>query len=219
MISLYDPKAGAKELERCAELGLKGAAIWSIPPESQPYSSDMYDPFWAAAQEMNLPVSLHVVTGMRGIGRDDPDPGDRYKGPSAQAHEIQESLSRIILSGVLERFPKLTIISAEYDCGWLPFFFQKLDARVERGGFNLSLKPSEYFQRQMYATYIDDHVGVGMRDLIGVDRMMWSSDYPHAASTWPNSQDYVNRDFEGASEEDRYKITRGNVAKLYGFDP
>ena len=219
MISLYDPKEGAKELERCAELGLKGAAVWSSPPESQPYSSDIYDPFWAAAQEMNLPVSLHVVTGMRGVGRDDPAPGDRYKGASTQAYEIQESLSRIILSGVLERFPTLTVISAEYDCGWLPFFFQKLDARVERGGFDLSLKPSEYFQRQMYATYIDDYVGVGMRDLIGADRMMWSSDYPHAASTWPNSQDYVNRDFEGANEEDRYKITRGNVAKLYGFDP
>jgi predicted TIM-barrel fold metal-dependent hydrolase len=57
-----------------------------------------------------------------------------------------------------------------------------------------------------------------MRDLIGVDRMMWSSDYPHAASTWPNSLDYVNRDFEGANDEDRHKITRGNVAKLYGFD-
>ena len=79
--------------------------IWSSPPESQPYSSDIYDPFWAAAQEMNLPVSLHVVTGMRGVGRDDPEPGDRYKGASTQNYEIQESLSRIILSGVLERFP------------------------------------------------------------------------------------------------------------------
>jgi hypothetical protein len=64
MISLYDPKAGARELERCAKMGLKGAMIWCSPPEDQPYSSDIYDPFWAAAQELKMPVSLHAITGM-----------------------------------------------------------------------------------------------------------------------------------------------------------
>ena len=57
MISLYDPKAGARELERCAKMGLKGAMIWCSPPEDQPYSSDIYDPFWAAAQELKMPAA------------------------------------------------------------------------------------------------------------------------------------------------------------------
>jgi predicted TIM-barrel fold metal-dependent hydrolase len=69
----------------------------------------------------------------------------------------------------------------------------------------------------MWATYIDDFVGVANRDFIGVDRMMWSSDYPHQASSWPHSQEVVERDFKGASAEDRFRITRGNVAELYGF--
>jgi len=64
MISLYDPKAGARELERCAKIGLKGAMIWCSPPEDRPYSSDIYDPFWAAAEEMKMPISLHAITGM-----------------------------------------------------------------------------------------------------------------------------------------------------------
>ena len=85
-------------------------------------------------------------------------------------------------------------------------------------GFTQKLKPSEYFQRQMWATYIDDFVGVQTRAFAGVDRIMWSSDYPHQASTWPHSQEVVARDFAGASDEDIYKITRGNVARLYGFD-
>ena len=85
-------------------------------------------------------------------------------------------------------------------------------------GWKLSLKPSEYFQRQKWATYIDDYVGVANRHFIGVDKLMWSSDYPHQASTWPHSREVVAREFKDASAEDRYKITRANAARLYGFE-
>ena len=84
-------------------------------------------------------------------------------------------------------------------------------------GFKIQSKPSEYFQRQMHCTYIDDYVGVANRHFIGVDKLMWSSDYPHQASSWPHSQEVVARDFKDASAEDRLKITRANAAKLYGF--
>ena len=79
-------------------------------------------------------------------------------------------------------------------------------------------KPSEYFRRQMWATYIDDFVGVANREFAGVDRIMWSSDYPHQASSWPHSQEVVARDFKNASADDLFKITRGNAARLYGFE-
>jgi predicted TIM-barrel fold metal-dependent hydrolase len=95
-------------------------------------------------------------------------------------------------------------------------------SRVRRNryaaGSKLELKPSEYFQRQMYCTSIDDYVGVANRQFIGVDKLMWSSDYPHQASSWPHSQDVVARDFKDATSSERFKITRGNVAKLYGFE-
>jgi len=219
MICLYDPKAGAHELERCAKLGLKGAMIWCSPPPEQPYSSAMYDPFWAAAQDMRLPVSLHSITGM---GRESQwDFGDRYMRATVLSHEVERSFSVLIFSGVLDRFPELQIVSAENNCGWLPYYLQRMDRTFERGryaaGFKIQLKPSEYFRRQMHCTYIDDYVGVANRHFIGADRMMWSSDYPHQASSWPHSQEVVARDFKDASAEDRFKITRGNVAKLYGF--
>jgi len=82
----------------------------------------------------------------------------------------------------------------------------------------MQLKPSEYFRRQMWATYIDDYVGVQNRRFAGVDRIMWSSDYPHQASSWPHSQEVVARDFQDASPDDIFQITRGNVARLYGFE-
>jgi len=219
MISLYDPKAGACELERCAKMGLKGAMIWCSPPEGQPYSSDIYDPFWAAAQELKMPVSLHAITGM---GMESQyNWGERYMRATVLSHEVEKSFSVLIFSGVLDRFPGLQIVSAENNIGWLPYYLQRMDRAFERqrisAGFTNKLKPSEYFQRQMWATYIDDYVGVANRHFIGVDKLMWSSDYPHQASTWPHSQDVVARDFKDASPEDRFKITRANAARLYGF--
>lgn len=217
MISLYDPKAGARELERCAKLGLKGAMIWCSPPQEQPYSSDIYDPFWGAAQELKMPISLHAITGM-GV-ESQWNWGERYMRSTVLAHEVEKSFSVLIFSGVLDRFPNLQIVSAENNIGWIPYFLQRMDRFAERSrDVGIKLKPSEYFQRQMWATYIFDYVGVQSRQFIGVDRMMWSSDYPHQASSWPNSQAVVARDFADASPEDIFKITRGNVARLYGFD-
>jgi predicted TIM-barrel fold metal-dependent hydrolase len=220
LISLYEPEQGVRELERCAKLGLKGAMIWCSPPTEQPYSSEAYDPFWAAAQEMKMPISLHAITGM---GMESQwDFKERYMRATVLSHEVERTLSVLIFSGVLERFPRLQIVSAENNCGWIPYYLQRMDRAFERNrfaaGYKLSLKPSEYFARQIWCTYIDDYVGVASRRFIGIDRMMWSSDYPHQASSWPHSQEVVARDFKDASEDDRFKITRGNVARLYGFD-
>lgn len=219
LISLYDPKAGARELARCAKAGLKGAMIWCSPPPDRPYSSDAYDPFWAAAQELGMPVSLHSITGM---GQESQwDFADRAMRATVLSHEVERSFTVLIFSGVLDRFPELQVVSAENNCGWLPYYLQRMDRAFLRGrhaaGFTMELKPSEYFQRQMHCTYIDDYVGVANRHFIGVDRMMWSSDYPHQASSWPHSRDVVARDFKDASPADRFKITRGNVTRLYGF--
>ena len=226
LISLYDPKEGAQELERCAKLGLKGAMIWCSPPADQPYSSESYDPFWAAAQDLDMPVSLHAITGMERIpweyGAE-----KRAMRSTVTPHEIEKSFSILILSGVLERFPRLKIVSAENNCGWLPYYLQRMDRGFARFGpsgtvtpwpTKLTLKPSEYFRRQMYCTFIDDSFGVASRHWIGVDNVMWSSDYPHTASTWPHSRDIIERDFKDVSEVEKRKIVRENVAQLYGFD-
>jgi predicted TIM-barrel fold metal-dependent hydrolase len=222
MISLYDIAAAVQELQRCARQGLRGALIWASPPDDVPYSSPRYDPFWAEAQDLNLPISLHSITGHGPESRLlVKEPIDRYVRSTVLSHEVQRSLTVLIFSGVLERFPHLKLVSAENEVGWLTFFLQKLDQAQDEYRYlyptALKLKPSEYFRRQVFATFIDDPVGVATRQFIGVDNIMWSSDYPHTVSTWPHSQAVVARDLQGVPEAETRKIVRENAARLYGF--
>ncbi len=222
LISLHDIDEAIKELRRCADRGLKGALIWASPPEDRPYSAPLYDPFWAAAQDLGMPISLHSITGAGAESRlAIKQPLDRYVRSTVLSHEVQRTLVVLICSGVLERFPDLKLVSAENEVGWLPFFLQKLDQAREEYQYlypvPLKLKPSEYFRRQIFATFIDDPVGVASREFVGVENIMWSSDYPHTVSTWPHSREVVERDFKGVPDDEKRLIVRENVARLYGL--
>jgi predicted TIM-barrel fold metal-dependent hydrolase len=131
------------------------------------------------------------------------------------------------MSGVLERFPGLKVVSAELNCGWLAYFLRRLDERfvardVEVYGkafrTKLTLMPSDYFRRQLYATFIDDPFGIAHRHDIGVENLLWSSDFPHSATFWPHSREKIAKDFEGVDDADKKKILTGNAAQLYHFD-
>jgi predicted TIM-barrel fold metal-dependent hydrolase len=183
----------------------------------------MYDPFWAAAQELCMPISLHSITGAGPESRlVVKAPMDRYIRSTVLSHEVQRTFTTLIFSGVLERFPQLKFVSAENEVGWLSFFLQKLDQAQEEYQYlypsPLKMKPSDYFHRQCYATFIDDPVGVATRHFIGVENILWSSDYPHTVSTWPHSQEVVERHFQGVPEPEKRQIVRGNAMQLYGLE-
>ncbi|MBV8454246.1 MAG: amidohydrolase [Deltaproteobacteria bacterium] len=225
LISLEDIPAGVKELEYCAKKGLRGAMIWGSPPEDRPYSSRVYDSLWQAASDLHMPLSLHVITGK---GKES-QTGDAFEGAKNKPsigefyanliHEVQRSLSSIIFGGVLERFPKLIIISAENDVGWIPHYMYRLDHAYDK--FNsllnepLPMKPSDYIRRQMFATFQDDPVGPAAYKLFGPTNYMWASDFPHTDSTWPESRKVVERDFAGVPEDVKRKIVFENAAQLY----
>ncbi len=234
LIGLDDVQDGVRELERCRKIGLRGALIAGLPPEDKPYSSRAYDPFWQAAAELGMPISLHVVTGAR---------RKHLLTPTAQriaAHEgdapgigmialymflttdVQQSLFEIILSGVLQRFPRLKIVSAENDTGWLPHFMYRLDHAYNklhhRAGLNLELTPGELMRRQLYATFQDDPIGPMTYRYFGADNYMWASDFPHPDSTFPDSHKVIEKDFEGVPEEVKRRMVFDNVKRLYGID-
>ena len=222
LISLFDVARAGRELERCAKMGLKGALIWAAPPEDRPYTLPEYDPFWAAAQETRMPLSLHTLTGRtRASQQDESNISELYARMVVRTQETQHSLCSLIFGGVLERFPQLKIVSAENDIAWVPHLLERADKyyrRFRQGyGVALTLKPSEYFRRNIFATFIDDPMGLKVYGLVGPDNFMWSTDYPHQAATWPHSQEVLARDFSAIPEADRRKIVRENCAKVYGF--
>ncbi len=218
LIHLHDIEAAVQELRRVAGKGLRGVGIHSLPPDERPFGDPVYDPFWAEAQDTRTPISLHLFTH---------DVGERAQPKHPMASyvtapvEVQEALATLIGAGVLERFPELKFISVEADIGWMPTFLARMDHYFQRHRFHrgtsqdLTMAPSDYFHRQVYATFIQDKPGVDNRHHIGVENIMWSSDYPHSDSTWPESRKFIDLQFGGLPEEDRRKIICDNAAGLY----
>jgi uncharacterized protein len=123
---------------------------------------------------------------------------------------------------VLERFPRLKIVSAENDVAWMAYLMWRMDMIYGRGfasaPVRLNLKPSEYIKRQIYATFINEPVFVDGLHRYGPDNIMWSSDYPHTAASWPRSREFIDRTFSSLSEDSRRKIVHDTAARLYGLD-
>jgi predicted TIM-barrel fold metal-dependent hydrolase len=188
------------------------------PAPCPPYSSLTYDRFWAEAQDLDMTLVLHENTGGGETRLSPSSYWDEHMslGSITRPHEVQRTLGMIILSGVLERFPNLRFVSAENGTDWLPWFIHRVE-RARYGSYptKLALKPIEYLQRQVSFTYIDEPEAVANRDVVGVDRLMFSTDYPHSASTWPHSREIVERDMMGVSEADRRKIVRDNVLRIF----
>jgi predicted TIM-barrel fold metal-dependent hydrolase len=141
---------------------------------------------------------------------------------TTRPQEVQTSLMQFIFYGVLERFPQLKLVSAENDISWVPPVFERADryyyAYQKAYEISLPMKPSDYFRRQVYATFIEDSLGLKVYRFVGADNFMWSTDYPHRAATWPHSQEVLARDFAEVPDADRVKMARDNMAKLYGFE-
>ena len=220
LLPLHDVGAGVAELARIRGLGLRGGLVWSSAPDDHPYSDPVYEPLWAAAEEAPLPLSLHLGTGAVPLGGTAGSLAIAYMCTHLAA---QRSIAQLIFGGVLARHPRLRIVSVENDVGWIPHYLERLDHAGEKfRGFDrqgLDRAPSAYFRRQVAATFQEARLGVALRDAIGVESLLWASDYPHTDSTWPHSRAVIARDFAGVPGADVRRIVCDNAAALYGFSP
>jgi predicted TIM-barrel fold metal-dependent hydrolase len=147
-------------------------------------------------------------------------------GRSTTDHWVRYSLGAMLFAGVFDRFPRLKVGSVEHETAWIPHWLKQMDFTYrERPVFTKGWKsasgmlPSEYWRRNMFVEFMEDDLGIELRQHIGVENMLWGSDFPHAESTWPQSKQFLDRIFAGVPEEDRRKITSDNAAKLFGFHP
>jgi predicted TIM-barrel fold metal-dependent hydrolase len=225
MINLDDVEEGVKELERTARLGLCGAMITEYPAEDRRYDQPEYEKFWAAAASLDMPLSLHTATRrqgkIRGVG-----PGTLRDASSRATKAFYPALSMcdMIFSGVFERYPSLTLAIVEFELSWAPNVIASMDYTYrERHGeaiyrFQGAMIPSDFFHRNVVLSFQEDGIGIRLRDVIGVENMMWGSDYPHSESTFPQSRKILGEILAGVPEEEQAKIVSGNTARIYGFD-
>ncbi|MGE5304379.1 MAG: amidohydrolase family protein [Alphaproteobacteria bacterium] len=222
LISMFNIENAIAEMERCKKHGMSGTMIWQVPHPNLPFSSPHYERFWAASQDLDMPVHLHILTGFGDSMKRQTIKGiQRYRIGVNQTREIEDALFDLIFSGVLERNPRLKIVSVENEIGWMPFWLGQCDKAFRRHRANEPLAidkpPSEYFRRQVYATFFNDHVGGRLFSWWGADNCMWSNDYPHQNSTWPNSREVISRDMGHLPAADRTKLLCANVEKLYNL--
>lgn len=229
------PNAGVEgnvaELTRVKKLGARGIIPRNWPSGKNEVSSED-DPFWAACQEMDIPVANHNGDlrqgGMASLlelndkGQLPDQGGPKGVGMFGTGGNAPTFVQRMILSGVFDRFPKLRVGCIETNCGWIPGLLEGLDDRYWRNrhwtGVKLKYMPSEYWVRNFYVTFMVDKFGVQKcRDILGVQTMQWSSDYPHHGNDWPNSRMVIDSVMYGVPPAEREKMLWENCAKTYGL--
>jgi len=224
-LPIENGKAAAAELVRCARLGMRGAVI-DIKSAPAPIHDESWDPLWAAASECGLPISFHLA-GKRG-----PSPlvapGAHVTNGGAVRREGCIAMSMlqymgaadyfgIILGGALDRYPALQIVLAESGIGWIPHMLERLEYVIDNDyrDIRLDLRPSEYWARQMYATFSKDQTGIDQIEALGEDRIMFASDFPHPDGIFPDSQAYFTQQASALEPQAREKVAWRNAADLY----
>jgi predicted TIM-barrel fold metal-dependent hydrolase len=236
MVNHDDIDDGIAELQRAAGLGLSGAMVTVYPWEERSYDRPEYERFWAAAQDLEMPLSLHVGTN-RGMQGGDPTTrggkdsdiagliGATLAKCATREHWVKVSLANLIYAGVFERYPRLQVVSTEHEAAWVPFWLNRIDhnytqraRRAEWHRFQGDALPSDFFRSNIFLSFQEDALAIQLRGLIGVDRLIWGSDYPHPEGTSPYSRQVLERILSGVPEADQARIAGGNAARLYRFD-
>jgi len=233
-VAAYDIQSAVRELERAQRMGLRGVVVWQTPPAELPFYSDHYDRFWDAAQGLEMPVSLHILTGHDWSRRLSTElltgrtlsPEEKmemgeyaFRGVvNSKLLSAVNGLHDVMMSGVFQRFPRLKLVLAENEIGWLPFVLDQWDKYYLRGMgkmLPLDTPPTECFREHCYATFFNDRVGARMLQWWGGGNCMWSNDFPHPNSTWPDSRKVVERDLGDLDEAPRAALTWKTVCDLY----
>jgi predicted TIM-barrel fold metal-dependent hydrolase len=239
------PNIGADEdvaeMERCRRMGLK--AVWlSTFPSGQSFPSDEDDRFWAAALDLDMPLIVHTSFPTKVGGRETQlfkypkEPQGEKRPPTdfvqrfarqGPHHSGSVEASQLVVSGVFDRFPRLQIYWAENNVGWLPYFYEQIDHEYSINRFwaerhlglpKLKRRPSEYLKEHAYWGFFEDHIGVKLRHEVGVDRMMWSTDFPHVVTRWPKSIEMFNSQTVSVPEEEGWQMAAGNAIKFFRLD-
>jgi predicted TIM-barrel fold metal-dependent hydrolase len=224
IVPLAPVEAAVSEIKRAVGLGHRGVVMPAVPMmlRKVPHINEpVYDPIWATCQELAVPICFHS-----GATRDIQFPP--YAGFSPELAAAMEAITRpvstvlvmanFLFSRILDRFPQLKVVFAETSLAWAAYELELADHQFERQRLNTEgykMLPSELFKRQCHMVGWFDATGLKTRHHIGLNSLLWSTNFPQATSTWPESRRAITRCFDGMPEKETRQVLVDNAAKLY----
>jgi predicted TIM-barrel fold metal-dependent hydrolase len=231
-VLLNDVDQAVRDARWMKEQGLAGVLLPGVAPDTpwiKPLYDPVYDPLWAACEELELPVTHHSGgSGLPAYGR---YPFTNSLFVMETGFFANRALWHLVLSGVFDRFPRLRLVLTEQGAAWVLPVLKKMDNiwdYMQRGrlgeldvpeGAMTERRPSEYFHENVWlgASFPSPEEAATFSE-IGIDRILWGSDYPHDEGTYPHTRESLRRAFAGWPEAELRRILAGNIASVYGFD-
>jgi predicted TIM-barrel fold metal-dependent hydrolase len=218
------------EIERAASKGHRGIVMFALPSlmvESLPHISESYwYPLWEVCQELQMPVHFHASAGLaRKLTFPEWEGYTPYQQHAAFTVPTSawpaQIIPNLIFSGIAYKFPRSKWVFAETGIGSVSCVQTACDHEWQQRQLwrhGLEQRPSELIRRQVYVNFWYEKAGIELRHNVGVDNIMWESDYPHIASTYPDSWKFVERSLQGVPEDERSKMLYRNAQALYRLD-
>jgi predicted TIM-barrel fold metal-dependent hydrolase len=216
MLPNWGAEAAVAEIDRVLDRpGMRGIVMGSYPNGTLTIEPED-DKVWAALVDRHVPLGIHVSLTL------DMPAAHRAKLPGyGRFYDAPTRMIDMIFSGMFDRFPELDVVFAEVDFGWVPYVKEQIDNNYHRleplSRFGLQAPPSDYIDRHFHYGFMTDTFGLQSRAYVGVERILWSNDYPHISADWPNSWRTIQAAFTGVPPEERRLILAGNAQRLYGF--
>jgi len=208
------------DFQLAKDMGLVGMMMPGDPIHEE-YDHPDYDALWECATDLDMPICFHILTSRAGSLHIKPR-GHQLNSFLGIIRAIQDVVGMMTLGGVFERHPKLKLVVAESDVGWLPHYMYRMDhaAKINtEGGIikGLSKLPSEYIRSNVWNTFQDDVTAYHSFELMDFHHLLWASDFPHTDSTWPRSRQLIAEQASHLTEEQHQAIFRDNTAKLFNL--
>jgi predicted TIM-barrel fold metal-dependent hydrolase len=221
MVPFWDVAASVAEIERTVAKGAKTVTFLEAPHKIglPSYHTDHWDPILRVCEEAGIPLSLHFGSGgmPQGLAPD----GDFFIGIALFGLNSMMATVDLLMSPVFHKFPGLKVALSEGGIGWIPYLLERTDYSWERHKYwcdvNAEKRPSELFREHIYGCFISDKAGVALRHEIGIDNIMFESDYPHSDCNWPHTRKLLADVLADVPDEEARKIVETNARTLYDF--
>jgi predicted TIM-barrel fold metal-dependent hydrolase len=223
MTPYWDVEATVKEIRRTAAKGARSLTFPELPDRIglPSWHSGHWDPVFAAASEVGIPLSLHFGSGGNPLASPEAYSSNLTISISLFSLNSMTATSELLLSSIFHRFPLLKIALSEGGIGWMPYMLERIDYVWERHRYyndvDKTVRPSELFRDHMYGCFISDRAGLKARHDIGIDNLMFESDYPHSDSQWPHTRKLLESALADVPDDEAAKLVELNARKLYNF--